>query len=285
MVAAGKVPRWKICIRFRNITKCMKISFDDCRAQLLDKSGKAGHGAYAEWRARANGRDVVRFVESFTHETLLRLTPADMKSVMSESDHALGDVRSEEQLRFIENFTCPFALQHIFHYFIESQRHVPTWQEFDLFVRKTAQEFWMEPMRSFLRSSCAAHQVKSNSPIGWEAVNRAIRWRLGKFYYSAMREIDLFVRVRSAGLDIKYHIFADVLLRVDFWRGMDLICVYFRNGNYRDGAEGRKKPTSSFFNDEAYPFKVHHVDIFRQGAGRFWLATEDSIEGLVNVLS
>lgn len=262
-----------------------KISFQDCKTQLLDKAGSAGARAYEEWRNRRGWEDVVTFVEGFTHQVLLTLQPTDLKKVMLHSEHALGDVQKEERIKEIEDFTCPFALQHVFHHYLETSGHVPTWQQFDKYVRDTAKHFWMDPMRDFCRTNYRIQTIRKNSPIGWESINRAIRWRLGKFYYSAVREIDLFVRLRNSGLKVYYHIFADVLLRVDLWRDNDLVCVYFRNKDFRDQDVGRKKAAAEFFNDEKSKFKIHHLDIERQGGGRFWIASEESVKKLINVLN
>ena len=266
----------------------MTISFQDCKSALLDKSGSAGNAAYEKWRARPDGKEVVQFVEGFTHAHLLTLTTASIRTVMSASSHALGDVEAEEQLSFIEDFTCPFALQHIFHGYIEQKRNVPTWEEFDQYIRDEAAPLWMNPLRVFLKNCPTVKEfVKSyeSKAVGWEQVNRAVQWRLGKFYYSAMRELDIFVRLREGGAAVSYHVFADVLLRVDFWLGANLVCVYFGNEKYQDGKQGRKKPTASFFNDPHHQFNIHHIDIEKQGFGRFWIASEDSVAKLVETLT
>lgn len=265
----------------------MSISFQDCKSALLDKSGDAGHDAYDEWCARPDGKEVVEFVEGFTHSHLLTLTTASVREVMNTSGHALGDVDAKEQLQFIENFTCPFALQHIFHGYIERKQHVPTWEQFDEYVKDEVASMWMNPMRVFLKNCPTVKDfVRGHGrDIGWEKVKRAIQWRLGKFYYSAMRELDIFVRLREGGAPVSYHIFADVLLRVDFWIDTKLVCVYFSNSAYQDGKQGRKKPTASFFNDPNHQFNIHHINIERQGFGNFWIASEDSMTKLIDTLT
>lgn len=184
-----------------NFPETMTISFQDCKSELLDKSGRAGTAAYEKWKARPDGKEVARFVEGFTHAHLLTITTASLRVVMNASGHALGDIKTEEQLPFIENFTCPFALQHIFHGYIERKRSIPTWEEFDQYVRDEIAPLWMNPLRVFLKNCPTVKDfVKGHgSKAGWEKVNRAVQWRLGKFYYSAMRELDIFVRLREGG--------------------------------------------------------------------------------------
>lgn len=206
---------------------------------------------------------------------------------MNASGHALGDIKTEEQLLLIENFTCPFALQHIFHGYIEQKRSIPTWEEFDHYVREEVAPLWMNPLRGFLKNCPTVKDfVRGHANRGgWEKVNRAVQWRLGKFYYSAMRELDIFVRLRQGGAAVSYHLFADVLLRVDFWIESSLVCVYFSNTKYQDGKQGRKKPAASFFNDPHHQFKIHHINIERQGFGNFWIASDESVAKLIETLN
>ncbi|GMA16023.1 hypothetical protein E5F05_09250 [Deinococcus metallilatus] len=116
-------------------------------------------------------------------------------------------------------------------------------------------------------------------------LGRAVQWRLGKFYYSAMRELDIQVRLREDhGLPLRYHLLADVLLRTDFWLGDDLVCVYFANPKYRDREVGRKPPAAAFLGQATPPFTIHHVGIERQGFGKFWIASDASIADLARRL-
>jgi hypothetical protein len=113
--------------------------------------------------------------------------------------------------------------------------------------------------------------------------SRAARWRLGKFYLSAMREIDLLARVRAAGVPLRYHLLADVLLRTDFWIGDLAICLYFGNPRYRDGIKGRKAKAAELFRGANPKLHIEEFHIPRQGAGNFWLVTEEDIQRLIRL--
>jgi hypothetical protein len=130
----------------------MEISFQQCKQELLDNANPHGQAAYAEWRQRAGYGPVIAFVEGFTHRQRFRLWSGMIRDVMKRSDHALGDVRKEEALKSIEDYTCPFAVQHMFHAYIEEKGTVPAWQEFDAYINTEAREKWLEPLRQVLAS-------------------------------------------------------------------------------------------------------------------------------------
>lgn len=60
-------------------------------------------------------QQVVPFVTGFVHDYLFQTDPAAVDSVIERSGHAFGNVQSTEQLEVIEDFSTPFALQHLFH--------------------------------------------------------------------------------------------------------------------------------------------------------------------------
>lgn len=186
------------------------ISFDDCCKVFLRPAADKVKEAYDKWARDPWRRDVVRFVGQFEHSHLYGLGPEAVREVMDRSAHPLGDVEKEEQLEVIENFTTPFALQHLLHWYIEKNHALPTWKEFrDWMVDGDAAPHW----HLLLKQKLGPAKDDSERSM-W---SRAARWRLGKFYLSAMREIDLFVRVRAEGVPLNYYMLADVLFRADFW--------------------------------------------------------------------
>ncbi len=257
----------------------MIISFDDCRRELLERGGKPAQGAYKDWLNRPGYEAVHSFVHGFRHDYLFTITYEEVRRARAESVHALGNVKKEEQLREVEDWTTPYAFQHLFHKFLEEERRVPTWQAFSGWLNEPAAAFFITPLLGHVGWGTATEQRK-------EALKRAFRWRLGKFYYSAMRELDLMVRLQSEfGVPVRYHLLADVLLRTDFWLGDNIICIYFANPQYREGSAGRKPPAERFLGAAKPPFKIHHVKIQRQGFGSFWVASDDSIGRLADVLA
>lgn len=248
-------------------------SFNDCHRELVMNATAYGRAQYERWRQRPGYSKVVEFVSTFTHRHLYKLSLSDVQNAIKASQHALGNVRSEEQLKIVENFSTPFAFQHLFHWYIESERKIPTWKEFrDWMVAGPAAVHWYLPLKRYLEAN-----GKSYTRDQW---SRAAKWRLGKVYMSNIRELHLLTSLSNAGLPVQYHLLADVLLRVDFWCETVLVCVYFPNSLYRAGAAGRKPPASDFFDAEAGRYDIVHFGIERQGFGNIWLATNDSCSGL-----
>lgn len=253
----------------------MTTTYATCLEDLRVRSNPIAARKISEWVTRPGYGEVAAFVLRFDHKHLFSITPDDVRSVIQESNHALGNVKSIEQLACIEDFSTLFAFQHLFHWYIEKNSKVPTWDDFlDWMIYGDAAEYWYHPLKSFLNEHHHADREK------WP---RAARWRLGKVYLSNIRELDFFVRVRSAGHHIKYHLLADVLFRVDFWINKILICTYFPNPKYRDGSAGRKcQPIDIFRSSE---FSIIDIPILRQGFGNVWLATEESVNKLTEILN
>lgn len=254
------------------------VSFDDCRRELLTDANDRCLAAYRKWRSRPGYGEVVKFVEGFTHSFLFTIEPGDILDIAERSSPPLGNVRKEEQLEYVENFTAPFALQHLFHRCIEERRSIPIWSEYVKWMTGSPiSALWYQPLRDL--------RDRDHPTTDEAAWSRAVRWRMGKFYLSAVRELDIISKIRTRGFDIKYHILMDVLLRVDFWVGRTLICTYAPNRTYRDGRQGRKLEASDFFDESAEKFNIIHMKIKRDGAGRFWFADRSSIDDLCRHLA
>lgn len=262
--------------RVSRIDGVQSVSFEDCFSELVERGGPAARNAYDAWRRRPGYEHVVEFVERFRHEKLFEITTQDVIETIRETEHALGDVPKEAQIREIEDFTCPFALQHIFHRFIEGTGDIPTWQRFWRWMERQARPHWLDKIEPLRENLLSQYDQKR--------IDDAIRWRLGKFYYSAIREVDLLITLREKGVDLKYHILADVLLRVDFWTGSTLVCTYFPNKRYREGQGGRKPPAEQFFAGSRAPFNVVDFEIDRQGFGRTWLVSDAAKDRLAQLL-
>src|SRR5690606_14180515 len=100
------------------------------------------------------------------------------------SDHALGDIEKVESLPEVEDFSCPYAFGHVFHRFVEEKRSLPTWQEFRDWFFGEARPMFADPfMRAFGWLELDASRKRE--------LGRALQWRIGKLYYSSMREVDL----------------------------------------------------------------------------------------------
>lgn len=253
------------------------VSFADCYRDLVFHGGPSCRSTYREWEARPGYGEVVDFVKQFNHEHLFDITPERIDAIIATTEHALGDVAASEQIAEIEDFTCPFAFEHLFHRYIERTKRIPTWQQFWRWMARQARPYFLdrlEPLRRQLRQSYTD-----------ERIDNAVRWRLGKFYYSALREVDLLAALHARGVPLKYHVLADVLLRVDYWMGQTLVCIYFPNQAYRSGHFGRKPKAGELFSGSRPRFEIVDFHVRRQGYGRFWRISGDSKEELANLLA
>jgi hypothetical protein len=256
----------------------VKVSFQDCCRDLL-RDGSGAASALQAWQLDPKFQQVVPFVTGFVHDYLFQIDPAAVESVIARSGHALGNVQSTEQLKVIEDFSTPFALHHLFHWCVENHRALPTWEEFaDWMTQGEAGPLWHQQLVGRLGPPSGDEQRRK-----W---SRAAKWRLGKFYLSAIREIDVLARLRHAGLELKYHLLADVLFRADFWSGNSLVCLYFPNTTYRAGSDkGRKPPAERFFEGAHPPFDIIHFPVHRQGFGKVWRADNSSIDALLQLIA
>lgn len=97
-------------------------------------------------------------------------------------------------------------------------------------------------------------------------IGDAIQWRLGRMYYSNLREIDMLARMREQhDVHLKYHIFADVRLRTDFWIDDVSVSVFLSNVTYRGGGVSRKNKAADFLSDAKPPFRFYELE-FRTNA-------------------
>ena len=249
----------------------MKVTFEECKRALVNPSESKAQRALREWRNRSGYEKVVDWVMDFEHDYLFQITIPNLRQVQKDSEHALGDVQSQEQMPEVEDFTCPFALEHLFHMYVERFKELPTWQRWWNWLWEEGAPGFIDPVKRYLGWSRAGRQQR-------RIFNRAIRWRLGKFYYSAFREVEFLTRMREEyGVYLSYHVLADVLLRADFWSGNVVLCTYFPNPRYRTGSGGRKPEAEKFLGDANPPFTIMNVEVERQGQGTFWTLSEDSL--------
>ncbi|UDL05724.1 hypothetical protein [Marinobacter sp. CA1] len=254
----------------------MKVSLSTCEEELFPLLSQAGWKELERWEQRRPEK-VVRFAKGFAHEFLFKVRPEDVLAVVDRTAHALGDVHKSEALPEIEDYSAPFAFQDIFHACLEEKETVPTWEQFREWFAKERRDLFVEDYLKDINPGARTKEEKRR-------LKRALKWRLGKAYYSSLREVHLLASLRHTyGLDVKYHVLADVRLRVDFWMGNQVIICYFSNQNYRAGTEGRKPRTQGYFRDNAVGF--HSVAMYEtEQYGRAWLVSNAEIERLADCL-
>lgn len=153
--------------------------------------------------------------------------------------------------------------------YLERERHVPTWQEWwSWLTAGEGKPFYVGNVQKHFHWAAISDEERAH-------LRDAVQWRLGKFYYSAFRELELFTKLRLRyQLPVKYHLLADVLLRADLWMEKTIVSLYFGNIQYRQGSEGRKRQPQNLLGNG---FRFLDVTLPRQGFGKFWRVTDENV--------
>jgi len=168
------------------------------------------------------------------------------------------------------------AVQDLFHNYIESRLALPTWGNF--------REYLLEPDIAplFIKPMWDKLQLALPASYNRVAVKRALHWRIGKMYYSVMREVDFMVRLRERhGIQLKYHLLADVRLKSDFWLDDSIVSIFLANSRYRAKTSGRKQTAKDFLEDAKPPFSFVDVEFENQfERGKLYRIDEATIDGV-----
>ena len=252
------------------------MTFQDAYDEIADGSLNA-EAEYKKWRQ--NFAAIAPNVENFVHEKLFEISSADVAAALARGTHALGDVDNDRQLPEVEKTRMPkTAIQDLFHKCVET-RGVPSWEEFQSFLREPAQkELLLAPWWRDIKV-----KVKQYPP---DRVKDAIQLRIGRMYYSNMREIDFLARMREGPkVSLKYHVFADVRLRTDFWIGNNNISVFLSNSSWRGQGISQKTKAEELLNDSKKPFKFHEIEFPNlRERGKLYRVSDAAIEKLANGL-
>jgi len=243
------------------------VGVDLCLRELMEPGGASVRAEYEAWRRRPGFGAVHEFVGGFSHRALYALSVADVEAACRRTEHALGDVskgwlEAQPDYRAARDFDTPFAMQHLFHAFLERRGRLPLWQDVMPFLEREVPEYYVGPFRE-------ATGYASSPPPRRAVLDKGIRWRLGCAYYSFLREADVLVRLRRAhGVDARYHLLADVTFRVDLWVGNVIVSLFVSNGDFRTAqGGGRKTPVMRVFRDGADRFSF--VDMPRPKPRKF----------------
>lgn len=166
---------------------------------------------------------------------------AAIAQVSRSTEHALGEVSKAdgEGVASINDWNPEFAFTHVLHYALEEFGEPFTFQGLRQFCSEDAKA------REMLWDPAHEKVAAVTESAGPEMARAAMRWRIGKVYYSFLRELYVLAELRERGVDLEVHPLADALFRADAWSGTTVVSLYLRNGRYRDGREGRKRSTAS----------------------------------------
>lgn len=242
------------------------VSFDDCVRELVIIPANVRR--LIEWENRTRGHDIaphdrvlqadfIHLVRGFVHQYLFQVTADDIHK--ANVDHALGDLRKgKHSLEKVEKFNTPFALSFFPHHWLETHQRVPRWSE-----------LWQAMLTQPYREWYFERLVSVNEEERWgytpDQIQCAFQWRMGKYYYSALREWYVFAALRQDyGIPLRYHLFADFVLGADGWAGNRLMRLYVDN----HWLDGKKQPATGGV------FKIVDVTVKQPASGGYgtvWL--------------
>lgn len=235
-------------------------TYQDVTDHFIERSCRARSFLEA-WRQQPDKAAVVPFVEAAVTRAVYALSPADVEDACRRTEHALGDIRKETvgAVDAIVDWHPAFAFQHVLHYVLEATDGIPTYQDFRAFCRSDSEA------RAMLAAP-AAERVRVAESLGAtrQDARDAMRWRVGNAYLSFLRELYVLTVLREAGVDARYHVLADVLLRVDFWAGDLCFSLFVRSPRFMTASGGRKIPAPSVLADGPFAFAQLELPVRRE---------------------
>ena len=261
----------------------MHVSFSDVVDEIVIPGGKVASAKLEEWRNdHRYAREVVPFVTSFSQDFMFVATRAEFDTVAAiieadENQHALKGVSRADNIPLTKNLNSSFAFIHLFHRYVQQKRRIPTWLEWREWLRTEAASMFAIPVSRTIRFDRMDKAQKT-------AVKKGLTWRLGLAYYSCMRELDVMLRLRDLyGLNVRYHVLADALYRVDFWLGTKTVCLFVSNDEMKAAQTGRKPRPGQFLTSP--PFSHYEAVLETQHTyGVLHPATDKAVEKIARFL-
>lgn len=249
--------------------------------------GSASVARLILWNVRRQGAQwgpVKQFLRKLKHDTLHGLAVEEVEVVAGllpgkPTTHALADLRpGDGQFGGVAEFCPPFAIEYLLHDCLETLGRVPRWSDVKRYLFVEHRERYILPFLHEFGLVSGTLEARVGSPHF-----AALQWRIGNAYYSLIREIHLLTTLRQRyGLDVRYHVLADVEYKADLVAGDVLVAIYVPNGRYRDGHAGRKMSVTSA-NPGRRTLEVR-VQV-RKDFGRPWLVTEESVKSVAETLA
>jgi hypothetical protein len=228
----------------------VETTFAEVLHHFCDRSPGARR-RFDAWRGDPHKAEVVPYVEHTVTRVPYVLKSSDIEGVCRRTVHALGKVKrtDAESVPEIVDWHPAFAFEHVVHHATETLGHVPTYQEFRVFCLNDAlaEAMLLRPAREQARFAESAGHVP-------EVVRASIQWRVGNAYLSYLREMYVIAVLREEGLDVRYHLLADVLFRVDCWVKDTCVGIYVRNVKFRAGRRGRKPRVQEILGEGPFAF-------------------------------
>lgn len=254
-----------------------------------NEASKAGNldETLQSWRRRrkriapAEWNPVLRMFQQSRQTALYRIQPGDVYQIAKgpEEDHALGLVKASEARKFENKFAAnvspAYAVVLLLHDLLEEMGRVPKWSDFERFLYDH-QELCL---RYFLEAG-QIPPIPSLAELWSHPKMRAVRWRIGNFFYSFLKEIHIISSLRHThGLDVRYHPLLDAEWKADFVCGDVRGELFYSNATYKAATSGRKSPCQRL--NPGLPVIPMLVDI-PDGFGNCWLYEDDVIADLAH---
>ncbi|MGV9411749.1 hypothetical protein ACWDOP_17695 [Nocardia sp. NPDC003693] len=235
--------------------------------------GEIARKEFDWWTGRDGCDHVIQTVMAHTTSVPYEVAADDI--VRLQTKHPLGNARrtEAEAVASIRDWFPDFAFAHLFHLMLEEYKRLFTWQEFYEWAQSAPVRGWL-----WMPAQEAVARAKAEGFSSQQA-HDAMRWRVGNFYYSFLRELHVLAALRERGLPMQFHPLADALFRADAWCGNALLELFIGNPRYKSGSHGgRKRRTEDYFADQP-SFKVVRFEMQLQRTyGRVHVPSVDQID-------
>lgn len=236
----------------------MLVEFGDVYNDLMQ--GADARRLFRWWENKFP-EEMRRFVKEHVSRVLYDIFPENIIETSHKSQHALGNLRKEQDIYETQNVKTDYALEYVFHGILEQCGLLP-WQDYyAVFCDSNWRDVWYQPALDSVMT------IRNDI----QAAEAGLQWRIGNAWQSSIRELHLISSLyHRYGLPVKYHILADVLFRLDCWIGNR--GIYLRVPN---AFENRKIQPEELF---PYPFVIFKAEIPHQGRGKIWFTEPEKID-------
>src|SRR5258706_1400306 len=221
-------------------------TFADCERELIDRGGRV---LLDRWHASPAVQATIR---RFEHRAFHSVTLAELEAArrqVEDTGMAVRDFARMEPVPEIEDYNPEFPLVYFFHQLLEEHGRVPTFDEYQAHLSSAEQRAKAyEGFVSLIRA------LTHRAP---DVAQRALTRRLAHAYNASFYELWTAAWLRDkAGIQTRYHLFADMQLQTDLWHGDTILCLRVPSVMLV-----RKKDPSIW----ATTFHIAQIDIARDG--------------------
>jgi hypothetical protein len=229
----------------------LRVDWPTVESELLPVMGGCGERMLSGWRSHRPA--AVGPLQGFVHERLFAVRPEAVEPLLSPPmerwPFPLTTRKADWAIAALDDMTGGEPLALALHRFVEEHGRVPDWPE---------TVAWMiEPhiLATFVGPAWSLfHTMPEPGRPSRPRWQLGIAWRIGNAYLSFLREMDFLSRMTHVhGIPLRFHIVADAVLKVDFFVGSSLVCVWMKN-DYRE-RKATPVPAKGRVHDVTYSLK------------------------------